>query len=361
MSDKTQEETKELPTDVAAAEKDIAKEDGLGRREALEVALELSKPLDEIIAADEAESAKKPNRSAKELKSEESKELPPLAPPSEWNAEEKEDFNKSSRKAQEASLRLHKSRMKTLNEIKAGYSEINEYKDLIKNLNPFLKSVGINQPTEVALKKALMAWNEIENGDTKKAVAQILKQKGIDVPDSFLSDNSNPELEGKILPLQEKINQLESKITQGEQAQVVSQLQRAWGAFESEKNATGQSLYPDLGNTESGIAMASRIGSLVGGNTDLSRQFIANVKARNPDADMRTFFREAYVFNGGRINEASHTAGTQPQNNNLKQMVRATVSQPSRAANSAANANGDGKKYKTYREALAAAMADLSD
>lgn len=364
MNDKTQPEAKELATDVKAVEAAESKTDNLSRRDALEVAIEVSRPLEEIIAEDEKQIKKSPMDDIKAKEVEPKKqELPELTPPAEFDEQEKADFKQSPRKAQEAALRLHKSRMKTLGQIQAGFKEVNEYKELAKTLTPFMKSVGMNLPTEVAIKKALMHWNDVENGDPRKVAARILQAKGLKVPQELLEDDGGSQFESKITPLQEKINSLESKITQAETAQVVSRMQSAWSQFENEKNAIGERKYPDITDSESGLALASRIGSLVGGTTDLSRQFIANVQARNPDANMQDLIREAYKFHGGRINEAVHQTGTQAaaDNTQIIRAKRASVSQPGRAASASSSANGDGKKYKTYREAVAAALAELSD
>lgn len=333
-------------------------EKGLSLREALEVAVAVN-------SEEESKEEPKQETPAPQEQEKEKEEKPPeLKAPAEFTNEEKEDFAASSRKQQEASLRLYKSSRKRFEEIKQATQEYKEIKSLADSTAPFLKVMGVKEKNEVAIQKALALWHGFEYAENPKfAAAQYLMAKGIDPPKEWLDGEKgnnflygNAADDSKIKPLQEKLNLLENRLAQEDKVKVESVLNQTWQSFEATKNASGTSRYPDL-QGQAGIEKAARIGSLVSGLTDLSKQFIASARDRIPDLTYMKLLEEAYRFNGGRIDDTAATK-TQSAQNHLLKAKRAASSVPGGA--SSVGVNGAKKKFLTYREAAAAALADLN-
>jgi len=291
-----------------------------------------------------------------------------LQPPAEFTADEKADFLQLTRKQQEAQLRLHRSRLSRLEEIKAeaarlsqAKTEYEHVKDLAKKLEPYIKARGHKETAEIAMQKAVALYLETVN-DPKKSAAAILRARGLPVPKDLLDQPD--EIDPKISPLQEKINALESRLAQQDHKEAVQRqqeqaaaLHQVWSAFEQSKNGAGAFRFPDIRPEagEAGLSLASKIGSLVGGQTPLSQQFIATVQQKDPNATYETLLTEAYRFLGGRIHDAEPSKTRNPQQH-LVRSNRAAASVPGRGV---AQQSGIVKKYKTYREALEAAKAEL--
>lgn len=337
---------------------------GLPLREALEVAIEASKP-DTAPSKESAKSDDSGTRASVQDKASDGRKVPatsnadanlsPFEPPAEYSAKERADFLRLPRESQEIQLRLDKSRKTRIDEIKAAAREYQEIKGLADTLTPYLKAVGVKQPTEVALKKAVQMWQEFETGDPYQAAAAYLKAKGVNVPAELLKQES--EGDEKIKPLQNELNEIKQKIASAEQAQASTILQNVWSEFETTKNAGGDTKYPDINNTESGLRLSSSIGSLVRGDTELSKQFITNVQARIPNLTYPALLEEAYKYCGGKISEASTTRTQETQKSDIQRARRAASSVPGRGIASTAS-NGT-KKFKSYREAASAALAAL--
>lgn len=360
--------TEVTPTEVSAEDTEVQKPEGLTLRDAIEVAViaDRGDKADGSILPvrdENAEGATSDKSSAKSSISE-----PALEPPAEYNAEEKSDFLQLSRRGQEAQLRLDRSRKTKIEEIKAATNELNlkrkdydEIESLAKSLQPYLAATGIKHPAEVALKRAVAMWKEFEEGDPNTAAAAYLQAKGRPVPKELLSNGgqgSQPFIEDpRITTLQNQQNALLSKIAEAERQQKGQYLHQAWSAFAEEKNANGQTKYPDLTNDESGQQLAINIGSLVRGGTPLSEQFIATVKARIPELTYNRLLEEAYRFQGGRVAD-SDTSRSQDTQIHIAKSRRAA----SFAPGSAASANGHSKyapgTAKTTREAYERAVAD---
>lgn len=280
---------------------------------------------------------------------------PALEPPSEWDKEDKELFYQASPAQQQASLKLHKKRQSMLEEIKREKGDLEWVKDLTKYVEPYLKSVGEKMAPQEALILALKMRDEFEKGKPKEAAAAYLKAKGIEPPRELLEENDEAEKENaKIKPLQDELNSIKNRLAQEDMTKARAILTEAWESFEQEKNAAGGPKYPDIvGNTESGLKLSSQIGSLVSGTTDLSKQFIANAKARIPDLTFDALLKEAYRFVGGRVDEAE-APRTQDTQKHLVKSNRAASSIPGRSSRT--TVSGPVKRYKTVREAAAAAI-----
>lgn len=281
---------------------------------------------------------------------------PPLQPPAEFTADEKADFLLLSRKQQEAQIRLHKSRLSRLEEIKAASRDYEHVRRFAQQIEPYIKARGIKEPADVAIQKAVALWAETK-ADPKRSAAALLKANGLPVPRDLLESEAPDPTTEKLFPLQERLNALESRIVQEDTAKAASALNAIWSSFEQAKNAAGSARFPDIqpDKGESGLQLATEIGSLVSGKTPLSLQFINSVRARNPQATAETLITEAYRFLGGKVDD-SEAPRTQSPQQHLYKSNRAAASVPGRGVSSS---SGAVKKFKSYREALEAAKAEL--
>lgn len=364
---------------------ETAPEKGLSLRDALEVAIQATKPEPKAqneelgksregsAAADKgearkgADNARAPTSRERNKAADVSSAGGGLEPPAEWDKDAKEDFRNSTPKAQEAALRLHRNRQSVLEEIRTGKeqiareaAELQWAKDVVKEITPFLKTRGEKEPTHAQVIKALRVVNEID-ANAKGAVAEILKAKGIPVPKELENAGVSSTIDdAKIVPLQNQLKEVQDELASRRRAETAAVVGQAWQSFEGLKNAAGTPKYPDCGNTESGIRLASNMGSLVSGNTELSKQFIANVKARIPDLTYPKLLEEAYRYCGGKVDDSDTSRTQDTQEQKLKHVLkssRAASSVPGRGAPT--SSSGPVKKFKTYREAAKAALDAL--
>lgn len=359
-------------TEIETIDKEDLVEDtskGLSLRDALEVAIEVHKPEGEQNANDKTTTKDSTvtealSKQTKAQGTSNTSNILPLQPPAEWDKESKEDFLQSSPKSQEAALRLHQRRQATLEEIKRGKEELRKEaeenawaKDVVKEITPFLKTRGDKEPTHAQVIKALKVVNEVD-ANTRVAVADILRAKGIPVPAELLEGEEKNIADAKIIPLQNDLNAIKMELAQERLSKQRDSLSYVWQNFESEKNAAGRLKFPDVDNTEAGLKLASSIGSLVSGQTALSNQFIANVRSRIPGADYHRVIVEAYRYLGGRVDDSLPTK-TQSSKQHIIQSSRAASSVPGRGTQ---YVNGQVKgKAKTIREALEMSMQQLND
>lgn len=370
-------ESKEVAKEVIASDPVDDGSQGLSLRDALDIAIKSEKEIEKggdskAEPAPSNKGTKAPNKEASRSEDRKAPDMggaekasgdgkgespkPTFNAPGEWSKDEIEDFKVLSPKQQEAVLRLHKSRSTTLSEIRQEAAELQWAKDIVKEITPFLKTRGDKEPTHAQVIKALKVVNEVDS-NTKGAVAAILKAKGIAVPKELLEEGTKDSVsDEKIIPLQKELDEIKSWKAQQEHAEVSSILTDAWSTFEQSKNAAGTLKFPDANNTQSGIKLASNIGSLVGQQSELSKQFVAMVKARIPDANYQTLLTEAYRYCGGKVDDSSEPPRTQTTQKHIVRSSRAASSVPGRAAQS--SSNGQVKRFKTYREAAAAALEE---
>lgn len=343
-----QEEKNTVDGNEQAATEDtpIQSPSTLSLRDALEVAVEATKPAQkEEPQTEEAAPAETPQAQSE----------PTYEPPAEWNREEKDDFRALSRKQQEAALRLHRSRNSVLEQIKIEKADLEWAREIAKEVTPFLKTRGDKEPAHAQVLKAIRLVNQLDE-KPREVVIDILKAKGLPIPKE-LEAQDEPQKNSIDPHLQQKLESIESRLAREDHARVSSVMSKLWGDFESTKNAAGSPKFPDINESESGLRMASNIGSLVSGQTDLSKQFIANVRARIPDVTPTRLFEEAYRYYGGRVDDSS-AAKTQDTQSHVLKSTRAASSVPGRGGQSS---SGQVKKYKTYREAAAAFLRDNRD
>lgn len=359
--------TKEAKNTVEENEVKENLDEKLSLRDALEIAVEGTKDGIQGTSSDSGGSER--TEAKKEVvgdgvteNSSRSPEMPTgLEAPSEWTKEEKEDFKASSRGSQEAALRIHKSRSSKLEEIKTAKRELETYQKLAQDVEPFIKAMGMKESSPVAIQKALQMWKDFEHAENPyTAAASYLKAKGKEVPKEWFSEikAEKESIKEEINPLRLQVEQINNRLAQEDVAKHRQFLSSEWQVFELEKNAAGSARYPDLNNTESGLRLAGNIGSLVSGESAVSQQFIATVKERIPNPTMQDLIREAYRFNGGKVDE-SEAARTQTTQSHLTKSNRAAASKPGRST--ATSVSGPVKKFKTYREAAQAAMDELNN
>lgn len=347
-------EKQQQPSEIPSSES--KQPELLSRRDALEVAFE---------AVTEKENASKPVIEKKEEPAQAitpevkaAPEVPALQPPAEWSKEEKEDFLSGTRKQQEAALRLHKTRASTLETIKRERQDYEHLRKLSENVSPYIKAMGLKDTPEVAIQKAVAMWKEFEEGDPRKAAAQYLKAKGLEVPQELL-DEKNSEND-PLNPIQQRLESLESLIREERESKEREVLIGSWNSFQDTKNASGKPMFPDL-HSDSGTNLAGQIGSLVGGKTDLSKQFIALAQMRIPDLDRTKLYAEAYKFLGGKVDDSVATK-TQDKATTTEHINRARRASASvMPSGSSASTTGVTTGKMSRRDALQLAMQELRE
>ena len=354
----------EIPTPEEPAQEEPKK--GLSLRDALEVAVVATKEE----APKQANHDKglevsykgKPER--KEPETPPSPPRPAHQPPAEFKREEREDFLAISPKQQEAALRLHRSRMSTLEDIKREAADLRIYRKLSEDVDPFLRAMGIKDPSPVAIQKALKMWHDFEKAeDPREAAANYLRAKGREdaIPESWLEDAGAKKEDPRNAALQEELNQIKLRLAREDHEKALQPVVEALHEFEAQKNAAGKPKYPSFRSddtSEDGLKFASSFGSLVNGKTDFSKEFIARTKARIPNLSVQRLYEEAYKFAGGVVDEAE-APRTQSTQKHIINASRAAASVPGNGSNSASS--GKVKVYKSTRDAAAAALAMLRE
>lgn len=281
-------------------------------------------------------------------------------PPAEYSPEEKADFLNSSEKQQEAALRLHSSSRNTLSEIRREAADLQWAKDLAKEVEPYLKATGGKKKAHEALIDALKMRREFDEGNPTEAAANYLKAKGVPIPKELLEGKPKDTIsDEKIIPLQNEIKEIKIRQAREDQAKAVTILSNVFTEFEGSKNAGGTPRHPDVNDTPTGLRISAQMASLVGvnGPTPLSTQFIANVRERIPNCDVQTLLEEAYKYCGGKVDD-SNAPKTPSAQKHIAQSSRAAASRP---GGSHSQVSGPVKRYKSTREAAAAALAEIRE
>lgn len=322
----------------------------LSRRDALEVAID---------AAKSAEPKKQPSRPVKkkEVVITERKETPKYEAPSEFTQEEKEFFSKSTPEQQATSLRLFKGHQDRRAQLGRELQEHSWVKKLADDVVPFLKSTGEKMTPQEALTAALKLRKELEEGNPVENAMRYLKRKGIEVPEGLAKLAKADEEDPKFSLLQKEIESLKlERQTENLQREAHGFL-ADWETFQTQENAAKLPRFPDVNNSESGQKLAGEIGSLVGGKTEISKQFIAKVAERLPKAGRVELFTEAYRFLGGRIDDSKAIETKAATQNHLQRSNRAASSIPG----SGSAFNPAGRVKLSRREALERAWKERQE
>lgn len=326
------------------AEVAVTEPEKLSLRDALEVAIETHTTVEEPIPTP-----------VEEVKPEPVKEYDG---PAEYNKEEREAWSKIPAELKEANWRIVKGQRGKFTELQERNAKVKHIEDLASRIEPYVKARGLQDSAEVALQKAIAMYNEFENGDPKAAALAYLQAKGVD-PKSLLEEAprsvaSDPE----IIALRKEQNEIKERLMQEDRVKIGQVLNKAWSDFASVTNGAGAARYADaIGDDEKAIRLASQIGSLVGGQTELSKQFIANAQALDPELTHTKLLERAYVYVGGQIHDAPAPKTENPQEH-LKKSNRAAASVPGRG--SSGLASSPVKKFKSTREAAQYALEQLN-
>lgn len=330
------------------------------RRSSLSEALEESRSNEASTSSTDTSSS-----SENTIQEEGTEEIKPLVAPAEYSEEDKQHFNSLDRKSQEINLRIHNNRQKWFTDTKKtfdkDFADIKPYKDIENDVSAYLKAMdGKGVDPRTAIFKAIQLYRTAEK-DPSAFVEEFVKAKKLEgwtkaeataAAEKIVSDPS----------LQARIDSLESKLTEKENAEKSVKDKQFEETYKAGWQATFETpeaklKYPSLTDDEVGIRLASEIGSLTGGKTELSKAFLSKVISRNPKATLQDAFHEAYLFAGGAVSN-SETPKVPDNKQNIDRIVRATGSQPGRSALSA-NA-GQKTKLLPRKEALAAAAAELN-
>lgn len=277
--------------------------------------------------------------------------------PAEYNKEEREAWEKITPEMREANWRLVKSQRSRFTELQEATAKYKHIEELAKTIEPYIKAQGFNDSPAVAMQKAVAMYNEFQNGDPKAAARDYLRAKGID-PKALLEEEEKSAPNPEIIALRKEQEEIKQRLIQEDQAKIGAVLRQTWSEFESVTNGAGQPRFADIvGTDEKAIRLAGQIGSLVGGQTELSKQFIANAQALDPELTHAKLLERAYLYCGGQINDAPAPKTENPQKH-LQRSNRAASSVPGRGSSGLATSTV--KRFKTTREAAEHALAELN-
>lgn len=351
---------------------DIADDDGrvqpnsLSLEGALEAALEIEKEKDEAnkkaLETEPKSNEQNPELEVTYKKSKKAKDTPTkqesYRAPAEYTKQEQAEFLKLPPKIQEANLRLYNSRQSQLRELQEASKKYKDMESLTESIAPFVRAMGIKEPTPIAIQKAISLWQQVESAkdeaSIKRETSKIWKAKGFEPPEDWETNENGHVPDAQFKALQDRQEMIENHLVQQEIAHTNAELTNMFVNFASIKNDDGTNRYPDL-HMESGSDLAKEMGPLVNVQTPLGAKFLEQTKNRISDLDQVRFFEEAYKFLGGQINE-SFSAKPQSQNNHLQTASRAKASVPGQGA--APNSHNV-KRYEKTEDAIAAALRHL--
>lgn len=345
-----------LPIEEVVDEKAQQENEGLSLEDAISAAhkeLTSREETKETPTLDKVTEEATPAREAATLTEE-----PPLNAPAEFTPDEKADFLGSSRKQQEAALRLYQSSRKRFNDIHEAAREYQHVKKIAESITPILKARGLKESPEVIMQKSAELWQLFEYAeDPKKAAAQYLLAKGVQPPEEWLNGTAAPHpSDEKIRALQERQEQLERAYAQKASEEYTANALQHFNLFAQTQNASGKPKYPDL-QGDSGTQRAAKIGRLVNGLTPNSNEFIQEAQSRIPDLTPQKLLEEAYRFYGGKIDDSP--AKKQSAETHLTKAKRAASSRPGGVYGPRTISN-DRNKYADTSSAIEAAWRDLN-
>jgi hypothetical protein len=325
------------------------------RRDALQRALAESTEKELVKEIQKAEPVKK--------EPEEKAEPTKLRAPPEFTKEEAQDFESLTPAQQKVQLRLHESRQRWAIDLNKRHENVKHIETIEADVGAYLKAMGDkNVDPRDAIFKAIKLYKEA-NTNPDQFAEEFIKAKKLQgwtkaqaeaAAEKIVTD---PSLQARIDALEGKVKEEDTQRQTAAQEQFKTVFFNGWQAFENQKLENGEPKFPDVDNTEKGLQLASKIGSLVGGKSELSKQWLANLRERFPSATIQTAFEEAYKFYGGKVSQ-SDIPKVLTKDKNLERTKRLLASQPGKSALS--SATGGKVTYKTRKEAIAAAMEHLS-
>ncbi len=350
--------TEEMPSNEVVltepvAEKTIPLEkfDGLSNREALKESIAYHR--------DGKEPDRSPTPTTTEVKQAVDTDI---APPSEFNAAEKEAWKaKDISGIQKAYRRVHDARTSELSrlttsektaraEAERERGEAKTWRELGKMAAPYIEARGNEGVSpDKAIMEALALINEFKKGDPATVKAE-LKRIGIDLDAAPTSTTTPRTLSPEDEALRQTVNELKAERENEKLQKVRGIFDQAFTVLRSQKNRTGEPLFPDLHrDDEAGIEFARRLGSRV-----RDPFFQQQVSERFPDSDFTTLVREAYKVEYGRVSGEPTPVSTKSNQQHIDKSRRATAANPGRTAPRVDSSNLIGKL--SNREAAAKAI-----
>jgi hypothetical protein len=247
-------------------------------------------------------------------------------PPAEFSAKGKDAWkNKDIRGIQEEYKRVNADARREMTRAqeaeRAALGKTKTAEDLVNNVQTYLKLRGEDGPTEAQIAEAVKLVAEFRKHKGNPALLKKeLQAIGIDLDAPPAAAEVESE---KITTLQERLERLE----RDKEAQVYERVAQTFSAvyqnLVSQKNRTGDPVFPDLlDNSEKGMQFGRDLGSVT-----QDQRFQAQVLRRFPEADLSVFVREAYKYLGGRVADDSATVSkNNPQH--IQKARRAAASSP---------------------------------
>jgi len=188
-----------------------------------------------------------------------------LEPPEHWSASDKEAFNEQPTGAQEWMLKRHK-------EIEGDYtrkrqqesSQVRLAENVTDALSPFREEFSRAGLDEAGAVRQLASWHTALKNNPKQAIQELATTYGVDLS-ADIDDTTDPAMQ----PVLQEIGALKQHLSRQEQAAQQRELERISGviqSFKSEKDESGNLLYPHFDKVEQDIAKLMESGIVERGN-----------------------------------------------------------------------------------------------
>lgn len=141
----------------------------------------------------------------------------PLTPPSSWSKDKHEFWGKMPREAQEYYMTREKQMLDGLEQYKGDAGFGRQLKDAFTPYKAFLNAQGIDEAKAVSyLMNAHYKLSSAPAHERQTYFSQLAKSYGLELPTA----NQETEIDPNVKALQDKVYQLETSLTQREQAQL---------------------------------------------------------------------------------------------------------------------------------------------
>jgi len=190
---------------------------------------------------------------------------PKIEPPEHWSASDKEAFNEQPTGAQEWMLKRHK-------ELEGDYtrkrqqesSQVRLAENVTDALSPFREEFSRAGLDEAGAVRQLASWHTALKNNPKQAIQELATTYGVDLS-ADIDDTTDPAMQ----PVLQEIGALKQHLSRQEQAAQQRELERISGviqSFKSEKDESGNLLYPHFDKVEQDIAKLMESGIVERGN-----------------------------------------------------------------------------------------------
>ena len=192
-----------------------------------DIGFDVSSALDSI-SSDIFGGREEPQETVDEPQLEESQETPvevetpteeqpePISPPSSWSKDKHEHWGKMPREAQEYYMTREKQMLDGLEQYKGDAGFGRQLKEAFTPYKAFLNAQGIDEAKAVSyLMNAHYKLSSAPAHEKHSYFAQLAKSYGLELP---TANKEEAEVDPNVKALQDKFNQLETQLTQREQA-----------------------------------------------------------------------------------------------------------------------------------------------